>query len=79
MKLTYDPKNNIAYIRLHEKKGPVRTIKVSDDVNIDLASDGMVYGIELLNANVQLKAQDNGKLIFENESSGKLQEIALTS
>lgn len=79
MKLTYDPKNNVAYIRLHEKSQSVETIRVSDDVNIDIAPDGTVYGIELLNANEQLNAQDKGKLIVENEDSGKLQEIALAS
>ncbi len=79
MKLTYDPKNNVAYIRLHEKSQSVETIHVSDDVNIDIAPDGTVYGIELLNANEQLNAQDKGKLIVENEDSGKLQEIALVA
>jgi len=30
MKLTYDPAHNIAYLRLHEKKAHVDTIRVSD-------------------------------------------------
>ena len=34
MKLTYDPRYNIAYLRLHEKKAEVETIKVSDEINI---------------------------------------------
>ncbi len=50
MKLSYDAKYNIAYLRLHEKTGQVTTIKVSDEMNIDMAPDGTVYGIELLNA-----------------------------
>ena len=33
MKLTYDPKHNIAYMRLHEKKAQVETIRVSDELN----------------------------------------------
>jgi uncharacterized protein YuzE len=37
MKLTYDPGHNIAYLRLHEKKGPVDTIRVSDEMNVDIA------------------------------------------
>jgi uncharacterized protein YuzE len=49
MKLTYDPRYNIAYIRLLEKKAQVETIQVSDELNIDIAPDGRVYGIELLN------------------------------
>jgi uncharacterized protein YuzE len=43
---------NIAYLRLREAAGAqVETIRLSDEVNVDLAPDGSVYGIELLNAN----------------------------
>ena len=44
MKLSYDPQYNVAYIRFHEKLGQVTTIKISDDMNIDIAPDGTVYG-----------------------------------
>jgi uncharacterized protein YuzE len=74
MRLTYDPKHNIAYIRLHERTSQVTTIKISDEINIDIASDGTVYGIELLNANQQL-AEDQGNLILE--LAGQRREIAL--
>lgn len=43
MKLTYDPQHNIAYIRFHEKSGTVTTLKVSEEMNIDIAPDGTVY------------------------------------
>lgn len=75
MKLTYDPKHNIAYLRLHEKEEEVETIQISDELNIDVAPDGTVYGIELLNANEQLKAEDGGKFVIERE--GKREEISL--
>lgn len=74
MKLTYDPKHNVAYIRLHEKMDQVTTIKISDEINIDIASDGSVFGIELLNANQQL-SEDQGNLILE--LAGQRREIAL--
>jgi len=54
MKLTYDPKPDIAYLRLHEKKAQMDTLPVSDEMNVDIAPDGTVYGIKLLNANAQL-------------------------
>jgi uncharacterized protein YuzE len=76
MKLSYDAKYNVAYLRLHEKTGQVTTIKVSDEMNIDMAPDGTVYGIELLNANEQL-AEDHGTLIVESE--GRRREIPLTT
>lgn len=71
MKLTYDPKHNIGYIRLHEKTACVETIRISDEMNVDIAPDGTVYGIELLNANEQLRAEDDGSLIVINATSGQ--------
>ncbi len=77
MKLSYDPRHNIAYLRFREESAQVETIRVSDEVNVDIAPDGTVYGIELLNANTQLRAGDNGRLVVVDEASGKQQEIPL--
>lgn len=77
MKLTYDPRHNVAYLRLHEKTAQVETIHVSDELNVDMAPDGTVYGIELLNANEQLRAADNGTLVVVNEAAGDRLEIPL--
>lgn len=74
MKLSYDPKYNVAYIRFFEKSEQVTTIKVGDEVNLDIAPDGTVYGVELLNANRQLGA-DHGALIVE--SGNQRQQITL--
>ena len=64
MKLSYDPKANVAYLRFLEKGSTVTTLKISDEINIDISPDGTLYGIELLNANEQL-GQDHGRLIIE--------------
>lgn len=78
MKLTYDPTQNVAYLRLHERAVEVETIHVSDELNIDLAPDGTIYGIELLNANEQLRREHAGKLIVENEATGVVSEVPLS-
>jgi len=70
MKLTYDPRYNIAYIALRDKTEQVETIRISEELNIDMAPDGTVYGIELLNANGQLRAHDGESITIVNESSG---------
>ena len=77
MKLTYDPRYNIAYIRLHKKVKEVETIKISDELNIDIASDGTIYGIELLNANEQMQKEDKGKILVINEATGEQVEVPL--
>ncbi len=77
MKLVYDPRHNIAYLRLHEKTSQVETLRLSDEINVDLAPDGTVYGIELLNANQQLRSEDGGNLVIVNEALGQKREIPL--
>jgi len=79
MKLTYDQRYNIAYLRFHESNVEVDTIKVSDELSIDLTPDGTVYGIELLNANKQLWEEDEGKLLVIDDATGKRVEIPIHS
>lgn len=78
MRLTYDPRYNIAYLRLRPKRKNLETIQLSDDLNIDLAPDGTVYGIEFLNANDQLARVDGGKILVLNEATGRRQEVSVS-
>jgi uncharacterized protein YuzE len=74
VQLSYDPRRNIAYLRLREPDGSrVETIQLSDEVNVDLAPDGTLYGIELLNANARLHASDGGVVI--DEVAGRRVEV----
>lgn len=79
MKLLYDPRYNVAYIRLRERTEQVETIRVSDELNVDLAPDGTVYGIELLNADEQLGAGDDGRLVVVDEAKGDEWAMTLAS
>jgi uncharacterized protein YuzE len=82
MKLTYDPAHNIAYIAFRDKPEEVETIKISDELNIDMAPDGTVYGIELLNANEQLAGAGGGggrTMTVINEASGTSTEVKLSA
>ena len=71
MKLTYDRKHNIAYLRLRPKGNGAETIRVSEELNVDIAPDGTVYGIELLNANEQLRAADGGQIVLVDQAEGR--------
>ena len=77
MKLSYDPQFNIAYIQLRRKSGRVKTIQVSEELNVDIAEDGSVYGIELLNANKQLAKGKN--VVLENLTTGQREKLSLAS
>ncbi len=77
MKISYDPKYNIAYIKVRDKAADVETLRISDEINIDLTPDGRVYGIELMNANEQLDFEKTRELIFINESTGQKAELRI--
>ncbi len=77
MRLTYDPRYNIAYLHLKEKPEEVETIRISDQLNIDVAPDGTIYGIELLNANEQLRGSNGGTLEVINDATGEKVEMPL--
>ena len=78
MRFTYDLRYNIAYIRFHEKSTEVENIRIKDELNVDMSPDGTVYGIELLNANDQLKHEDMGILLVINETTGEQNELPLS-
>jgi hypothetical protein len=40
-------------------------------MNIDIAPEGSVYGIELLNADQQLRAADGGRIVVIDPVSGE--------
>ena len=77
MKISYDPRYNIAYICFKEKTALVETIQVGAEMNIDIAPDGTIYGIELLNANRQLGATPDKTLLVINEALGESSKIKL--
>ena len=77
MKFSYDPRYNVGYIRFKNKKVGAESIKLSDELVVDLAPDGTVYGIELLNANDQMQRDDTGQFSVINEETGEETKFAL--
>jgi uncharacterized protein YuzE len=77
MKLTFDRARNVAYSRLADSPAQLETVRVSDELNVDMTADGRVYGFELLNANVQLQGLSGGRLLVENEQTGETVDVAL--
>jgi uncharacterized protein YuzE len=78
VELSYVPRRNIAYLRMRESaETEVETVRLSDELNIDLAPDGTVYGSELLNAHAQLLATDGGRFVVVDEVAGHRVEVPL--
>jgi len=67
MKISYDPKVDAAYISF--KKGPIQvtTIRISEDVAIDLGLHEEIVGIEILDASKHLEfKKEEPKVKLEN-------------
>ena len=79
MTFTYDPRYNIAYIRFSEKRPDVQAIQVSDGLMVDMSPDGTTYGIELLNANEQLRGDNGNGALFINEATGERIKLPLAA
>ena len=77
MKFSYDPRQNIAYIQFQAKSSEIESVKISDELIVDLATDGTVYGIELLNANEQLGRGEKGSVLIVNEATGQEVEVPI--
>ena len=79
MQLEYDIKYNIGYIKFKEKPELVTSLKISEDLIVDMAADGSIYGIELLNLKDQLFADHATELVLYNENTGNKKEVELPS
>ena len=50
MKITYDDKSDLLYIRLDESKQDVINKRVTDDIVLDIGAGERIVGIEILDA-----------------------------
>jgi uncharacterized protein YuzE len=79
MQFTYDPRYNIASMRFRQKCTDVDTIRISDELLVDMSPDGTLYGIELLNANEQLRRDETETLLIINAATGEQVEFPLAT
>ncbi len=79
MTVEYDMLYNIGYIRFKEIPGKVTSLKISEDLVIDMAGDGSIYGIELLNLSEQLFGDKAAELVVYNENTGHQEIMKLPS
>lgn len=57
----------------------VDIVRISDELVVDMAADGTLYGIELLNANEPLRRDETEKLLIVNEATGEHVEFPLAT
>lgn len=71
MKISYDPENDALYIRLIEGKHECRTVRLSEEVALNIGADEKLVGVEVLDAKKVLGAGQVPRLMLEGiEFSG---------
>jgi hypothetical protein len=51
------------------------SVTICDELMVDMALDGTLYGIELLSPNEQLRRDETEKLLIINEATGEQVEF----
>ena len=66
MKITYDPDADALYIRLLEGEYECRTLRLTDEVALNIGPDEVLVGIEVLDAKQTLGHGELPTVVLEN-------------
>lgn len=66
MKISYDSEVDALYIRLIEGQHECRTVRLNDEVALNIGADEKLVGIEILDAKAVLAAGKVPELCVEN-------------
>jgi len=66
MEISYDPEIDALYIRLIEGKYECRTLRLNEEIALNIGPDEKLVGIEILDAKEVLGSEKLPKLVVEN-------------
>jgi uncharacterized protein YuzE len=66
MRITYDPEVDALYIRLLEGEYECRTLRLNNDIALNIGPDEQLVGIEILDAREVLGKGELPKVVLEN-------------
>lgn len=76
MRLTYDPRSDVLYIRLRSAERHDRE-ELDGGASIDYDVEGYVIGLELTSARQRLSLEDLTTVTYENVSIGRRSRLTL--
>jgi len=65
MRITYNVKTDLLYMRLDDRKQQVMNKRLSEDIVLDIGKDDKIVGIEILDASKHLNLQELLPVDFE--------------
>ncbi len=66
MKITYDPEVDAVYIKLVEGRHQCRTVRLNDEIALNIGPGEVLIGIEILDAKDVLGRGDLPRVVIEN-------------
>jgi uncharacterized protein YuzE len=66
MKISYEKEFDSMYIRLVEGKHECRTLRLNDEIALNIGANELLVGIEILDAKKTLGKGELPKLVLEN-------------
>jgi uncharacterized protein YuzE len=66
MKISYDKEVDAVYIKLIDGEHQCRTLRLNDDIALNIGSDEKLVGIEILDATEVLSSGNIPNVILEN-------------
>jgi uncharacterized protein YuzE len=66
MRITYDPEVDALYIRLIEGEHECRTVRLNEEIALNIGEGEKLVGIEILDAKTVLNSADPPSIVLEN-------------
>ncbi len=66
MRITYDPEVDALYIRLLEGDHECRTLRLTDEISLNIGEGEVLVGVEVLDAREVLGMADIPTVVLEN-------------
>jgi len=70
MKIYYDEKKDLLYIRFEEGTREVRNKRITDDIVLDIEEDDRIIGMEILDASKRLNLANILPVTYDVRSKG---------
>jgi len=70
VKISYDDRADLLYLRFDERKQEVENKRVTDDVVLDIGVGGKIIGIEILDASLHLDLERLLPVRYEASKAG---------
>ncbi len=72
MRITYNVKTDLLYLRLDDREQHVMSKRLSEDIVLDIGKDDKIVGIEILDASKHLNLQELLPVDFEITAASRI-------